>query len=212
MAPMSGTPPDVRIEDLAAPELPAHILEMAAAVEPLAGQSLTGADDLLAQARAETGLSDAGDQRFREPVGVLVGALNAEAGLSPLGRVTAHAQLLQLLKNRLLVQEVLNGHSEIHGVPIERPIIIAGLPRTGTTHLHNLMSADPALRSLPYWESLEPVLAHDERQRRDEPDPRVARTEQALGVLNTALPQFRRMHEMTTHHVHEEIQLLAIDF
>ena len=39
------------------------------------------------------------------------------------------------------------------------PIVILGLPRTGTTHLHNLLSQDPALRSLPYWESLEPIPA-----------------------------------------------------
>ena len=66
---------------------------------------------------------------------------------------------MQLLKNRLLVTDLLARHPEIHDIGIERPIIIAGLPRTGTTHLHNLLSADPNLRSLPYWESLEPVLA-----------------------------------------------------
>ena len=40
--------------------------------------------------------------------------------------------------------------------------MIAGLPRTGTTHLHNLMSADPALRSLPWWEAMEPVPPPEE--------------------------------------------------
>jgi len=181
-------PPDVRIEDLAAPKLPPQILEMAAAVEPLAGQCLTSDDDLLAQASDETGLTDFGDERFREPLGVLVRALDTEAGLSPLGRVTAQAQVLQLLKNRLLLQDLLNRHPEIHGVPIERPIIIAGLPRTGTTHLHNLMSADPALRSLPYWEALEPVLAESERPPPGEPDPRLDRTAQALDFVNGAMP------------------------
>ena len=78
-----------------------------------------------------------------------------------------YSQLLQFLKNRLLVQDLLTRHPEIHDVQIERPIIICGLPRTGTTHLHNLISADPALRSLPYWESLEPVLAG----RRGDPGP-----------------------------------------
>jgi len=55
-----------------------------------------------------------------------------------------------MIKNRLLIQDVLIRHPEIHDIEITRPIIIAGLPRTGTTHLHNLISADPALRSLPY--------------------------------------------------------------
>jgi hypothetical protein len=74
------------------------------------------------------------------------------------------------------------------------------------------MSADPALRSLPYWESLEPVLAEREQPAAGAPDPRLERTETALSFLNTSLPYFNRMHEMTVEHTHEEIQLLAIDF
>src|SRR5205823_7837563 len=78
--------------------------------------------------------------------------------------------------------------------------------------LHNLMAADPALRSLPYWESLEPVLPQSEVPAPGEPDPRIARTAAALDFVNTSMPYFKRMHEMTVDHVHEEIQLLAIDF
>ena len=74
------------------------------------------------------------------------------------------------------------------------------------------MSADPALRSLPYWESLEPVLPAGEVPAAGAPDPRLERTDMALSFLNTALPYFNRMHEMTVEHTHEEIQLLAIDF
>jgi hypothetical protein len=59
---------------------------------------------------------------------------------------------------------------------------------------------------------LEPVLADRERPVDGEPDPRLARTEMAVSFVNSAMPEFKRMHEMTVHHVHEEIQLLAIDF
>jgi hypothetical protein len=121
---------------------------------------------------------------------------------------------VKLLKNRLLVEDRIARHPEILELPVVAPIVIAGQPRTGTTHLHNLMAADPALRSLPYWESLEPVLPAAERAdvANGTPDPRRARTEQGLVFLNEALPYFKRMHEMTVDHVHEEIQLLAIDF
>jgi hypothetical protein len=129
-----------------------------------------------------------------------------------MGRVSAQGLIVKLLKNRLLVEDLVARHPEILDVPIDRPIIIAGLPRTGTTHLHNLIAADPAMRSLPYWESLEPVLAESERPAAGEPDPRLARTEQGLAFLDDAAPYFKRMHEMTVDHVHEEIQLLAIDF
>ena len=60
-------------------------------------------DALLAQATAETGLDDFGDESFREPLGVLLGALDGQRERSAMGRVSAHSQVLQLLKNRLLV-------------------------------------------------------------------------------------------------------------
>ena len=53
--------------------------------------------------------------------------------------------------------KALKRHPEVLEIEIERPIIIAGLPRSGTTHLLNLIAADERLRSLPYWESLEPI-------------------------------------------------------
>jgi hypothetical protein len=167
-------------------------------------------DDLLAVASEQTGLGDFGDPWFRQPLGVLCDALRTEAQLSPAGVVSIWSQLLQLLKNRLLVEDVIRRHPEILDVPIEAPIVIAGLPRTGTTHLHNLISADPAWRSLAYWESLEPVLADAERPAAGEPDPRIERTANALGMVDLFMPHFKRMHEMTVDHVHEEIQLLAV--
>jgi hypothetical protein len=205
-------PAAVHIDDLAEPDLPPAVREMMATVAPMAAQLSFTSGAVLGRARAETGLDDFGDDAFRERLGVLVRALDTEAGLNALGRVSCHGQLTQLAKNRLLLEDVLRRHPEINDLEITRPIVIAGLPRSGTTHLHNLLAADPALRSLPYWESLEPVLAAGEEPAPGEVDPRVTRTEAMLAGMDDALPYFKRMHEMTTWHVHEEIQLLAIDF
>jgi Sulfotransferase family len=209
---VGARPAPVRIDDLAAPRFSPETTEILTAMAAVADGLRIEPEPLMAEAAAATGLSDFGDDRFREPLDVLCTALRTEAGLSAAGVVTTHAQLVQLLKNRLLIQDLLRRHPEIHDVRIEAPIIICGLPRTGTTHLHNLMAADPALRSLPYWESLEPVLAAAEQPAPTDPDPRRARTEAALDFINTSMPYFKRMHEMTVEHVHEEIQLLAIDF
>ena len=138
--------------------------------------------------------------------------MRREGGFNGAGIMQQHVFILGLLKNRLLLEDLIGRHPEILDEQIVAPIVICGLPRTGTTHLHNLMSADPALRSLPYWESLEPVLAAHDTPADGAPDPRLERTEMALSFLNTALPYFNRMHEMTVEHTHEEIQLLAIDF
>ena len=91
-------------------------------------------DALCAAASEQTGLDDFGDDAFRLRLDVLCRALREEAGLSPTGVVSWYSQLLQFLKNRLLVQDLLARHPEIHDIRIERPIIICGLPRTGTTH------------------------------------------------------------------------------
>jgi len=204
-------PGAVRIDDLAGPTFPAELGPMRAAIAEMAAHVRLDEDALLAEAAAQVGLDDFGDPRFRTSLRVLLAAFRTEAGLSPTGRFSVYQQLLQTLKNRLLIQDLLTRHPEIHDVRIERPIMIVGLPRTGTTHLHNLISADPALRSLPYWESLEPVLPDSERPASGMPDPRVVRTDTALTFLNTAVPYFKRMHDMTVDHVHEEVHLLAID-
>ena len=165
------------------------------------------------QARTETEMFDGLDDRgFEERLDLLLSGLREEAGLSAFGVLSNHTLLVSLLRSRLLIQDLLDRHPEILEIPITAPIVIVGLPRTGTTHLHNLISADPALRSLPYWESLEPVLRPSEQPAPGEPDPRIARTQLAVDMIDAAMPLFKRMHEMTVDHVHEEIQLLAIDF
>src|SRR5207248_1174010 len=147
-----------------------------------------------------------GDPGFAERLEVVCRALATDVPLSAAGRAAAFVQVTSLLRNRLLVQDVLRRHPEVDELEVTAPIVICGLPRTGTTHLHNLIAADPAMRSLPYWESEQPVVAEYA------PDERVANTAAALDVVNTALPHFKRMHEMTPEHVHEEINLLALDF
>jgi hypothetical protein len=210
---MSERPAEVTITDFGEPVFSDSIREIHDSVGPVAEALVWDPDALMDQASAETGLDDFGRQGFTEPLSLLADEFSdPDTGLSPMGLVSEHTLLVTLLKNRLLVQDELNRHPAIHDLRIDRPIVIAGLPRTGTTHLHNLMAADPALRSLPYWESLEPVLAPADRPVEGAPDPRRERCEQALWFVNESAPYFKRMHEMTVDHVHEEIQLLALDF
>lgn len=200
----------VHIEDLDRPTFTPEVDEMLAAMGTMAADSPLDSRQLHARAVDQTGLSDFGPRDYEERLDVLLAALAAVPSVTPAGRVVFHAQLVQLLANRLLLVDLLDRHPEIHEIDLAPPIVIVGLPRTGTTHLHNLLAADPGLRSLPYWESLEPVPLPTETGL--DPDPRRGRTDAAVWFLNEAMPLFVRMHEMTTEHVHEEIQLLAIDF
>ena len=209
---MSTRPAPVRIDDLAVPRYSEEVRAILDFMEEAGSQLTLAPAELMATARAETGLDDFGADDFVGRLEVLCDAMREEGGFNGAGIMQQHVFILGLLKNRLLIEDLVGRHPEILDEQIVAPIIVCGLPRTGTTHLHNLMSADPALRSLPYWESLEPVLADREIPEAGAPDPRVERTEMALSFLNTALPYFNRMHEMTVGHTHEEIQLLAIDF
>jgi Sulfotransferase family len=200
----------VRLEDLAKPRFSAEaqqILDMMAAMAPLCALD---ADALHARASADTGLHDFGPDDYRERLAVYLAALREIDGLHEAGVVNFYGQLLQLLKNRLLLTDLLSRHPEIDDIELRSPVVIAGLPRTGTTHLHNLLAAAPTFRTMPYWESNEPFPLPAEVG--VEPDPRRTRMDVAVGVINTVMPHFPLMHEMTTDHVHEEIQLLANDF
>lgn len=212
MSTMSRPEPK-RLDDLADPQFSAEARAILDGAAPFAADVELNLDALMTQASASCGLDDFGPMDFVERAELLLRCLDTEAPLSPMGRIGAASLVTGLLTNRLLLADLLARHPEIHDIEITRPLIIAGLPRTGTTHLHNLISADHALRSLPYWESMQPVPFPAEADLADtDDDPRLARTEMGLQVMGVLMPDFNRMHEMTTWHVHEEIQLLAIDF
>jgi len=207
---MSGRPAAVPIDDLAEPRYSDDVRAILEFMTDEGSRLALDPPSLKAIACEQAGLDDFGPSDFEERLELLCRALREEGGFNGAGVMAQHSLLVGLLKNRLLIEDAVRRHPEILDEEIVAPIIICGLPRTGTTHLHNLISADPAIRSLPYWESLEPLLGENEQ--REDPDPRLARTDMALSFLNAALPYFNRMHEMTVDHTHEEIQLLAIDF
>lgn len=200
----------VHIDDLEVPRFTLEVEELRGLMATMAPDCPLDADALHVKARAETGLDDFGADDYRERLEIVLAGCREIGGLHDPGVVNFHLQLLQLLKNRLQLTDLLTRHPEIHDVELVPPVVIAGLPRTGTTHLHNLLAAGPTFRVLPYWESIEPVLLPAEAG--VEPDPRRARTDLAVDFMGAAMPHFALMHEMTTEHVHEEVQLLANDF
>jgi hypothetical protein len=209
---VSTRPAPVRIDDLARPRFSDEARTVLDFMEEAGSHMTLDPAELMKAAVTETELDDFGADDFESRLDLLCRAMREEGGFNGAGILQQHTFVLGLLKNRLLIEDLVRRHPEILEEDIAAPIVICGLPRTGTTHLHNLMSADPTLRSLPYWESLEPVLAERENPAPGAADPRRERTATALSFLDVGMPYFKRMHEMTVDHVHEEIQLLAIDF
>jgi len=207
----SERPEAVVLDDLGEPQFPLMLRPMITLLGVRAKSISLEPLELCEQASKRTGLKEWGDTGFLKRLEVLCRSLREEANLNSLGRLTCGEQIGQSLRNRLLLEDLFRKHPEIDRLEIAKPIIICGMPRTGTTHLFNLMSADPGLRHLPYWESLEPVLPESERPAPGKKDPRLGRCAQATGFIDSLMPHFKRMHEMTPEHAHEEIQLLSVD-
>jgi len=167
---------------------------------------------ILKQALQVTGLSDFGRGDFTERLDLLVGEWSEDSGISNIGRLSLRNKLVQHASSRLLIEDCFNRHPEIHQIEIERPIIVIGLPRSGTTHLLNLMAADSRLRSLPLWESYEPVPRPGESLLADGSDPRYQRCAEAWEMMQQVTPHLAAMHPMAPDHIHEELELMGPDF
>jgi hypothetical protein len=201
---------DIRIADLANPVLTPL---QRAAIEGAGKIPVSFAEEaVLDAARRQTGLSDFGSGDFRERLRVWLVSLEEDTDLGPVGRAGAFRDCVRYAANRLRLEDLLRRRPEILDVEIARPIIVAGLPRSGTTHLLNLIAADRRLRSLPYWESLEPIPDPGEAPGPDGEDPRLLRCRKASATQDALMPLLRNMHHMTPEHVHEEIELQALDF
>lgn len=125
-------------------------------------------DDLLATARASTGLDDLGDESWRPHFELLVDCLDREARLTVAGRIVARTELLRSLRQRLLLTETWRNDPSILDEPIDAPVFVVGTARSGTSILHELLALDPASRVPLTWELLHPgeALAHPDRARR----------------------------------------------
>jgi hypothetical protein len=112
-------------------------------------------ESLLAEAEQQAQLSDFGSDDFREGLRVLVETYE-RCGLTPKGRKRTRRRLVQLLTNRLRIQEAFRRHPEIREREIRQPVYLTGLPRTGTSALLNLLGKDPKSRPLLTWEGIFP--------------------------------------------------------
>ncbi|HTT85728.1 MAG TPA: sulfotransferase [Acidimicrobiales bacterium] len=170
-------------------------------------------EQVLAAAADRTGLEDFGPDDFRSRLALWLAEVDADPERTGLGRLMLFGDCVRYASNRLRIRDVLVRHPEVSAVDIGAPIVVVGLPRSGTTHLVNLIAADTRLRSLPLWESYEPVPGPDESPGGgDRSSARYRRAEQAWRAMEATLPLMGVMHPMHPDHVHEELELQLPDF
>ncbi len=162
---------------------------------------------LLAEAReACGGLDDFGDDSFRPALEMLCGALDQEGQLSEIGRYALHQKLLGQLSNRLRLERDFREHPEIARETLAPPLVIVGLPRTGTTKLHRLLSRDPRFWWMAFWESQFPLPFPGELP--GLPRERIEQGHRLVEMMTTAMPKLMAIHPMAAEEADEEVMLM----
>ncbi len=163
-------------------------------------------EDLHESATRLTGLTDFGADDYTDGLAVILESYAREADLTPLGQKVARVGLRGALAARLLANAGWAGHPEHADVVIDRPIFVTGLPRSGTTALHRLLTADPGHQGLELWLAEMP----QPRPRRDSwsANPVFQHIQAAYQQHHVEHPEFMGVHYIAADTVEECWQLL----
>lgn len=182
---------------------------MSAPLDPI--RAPFDADALSAEAVSRTGgLTVFGDGPYRAALDVMCAALNDEANLSARGAAMMREKLVGQLANRLVVEEYFRRHPEIAEIAIDDPLVIVGLPRTGTTLLQRLLAADPRFHSAAWWEARYPAPLTGETL--DAPTGRIARAQAEVATMIDCMPQILSIHPLDAMLADEEFMLMEHSF
>ena len=168
------------------------------------------ANEILDQAKSETGLSDLGEPLFFEGLNKLIDSINNEANLNEIGIQAQPIRIQGLLSNRLRFEEDLKKFPEILDQQIIAPIVIVGLPRTGSTMTHRLLASDPNHTAMLWWEGRYPALLPGEK--RGDIETRMELGKAEVDAVVAASPEALDIHPWDYKGADEEILLLEHNF
>ena len=168
------------------------------------------ANEILDQAKSETGLSDLGEPLFLEGLNRLIDSINNEANLNEIGIQAQPIRIQGLLSNRLRFEEDLKKFPEILDQEIIAPIVIVGLPRTGSTMTHRLLASDPNHTAMLWWEGRYPALLPGEK--RGDIETRMELGKAEVDAVVAASPEALDIHPWDYKGADEEILLLEHNF
>lgn len=172
-----------------------------------AGRDSVGTvEDLHASATRITGLTDYGGDPYVDGLEVLLDSFAKDAELTPLGNKVMRSFLRGALVARLLSEEAWKQHPGHADVRIERPIFVTGLPRTGTTALHRLLTADPGHQGLELWLTMVPQPRPPRGTWAD--DPTFQAIQSGFEQHHVEHPEFMGVHHMSADMVEECWQVL----
>ena len=165
---------------------------------------------LISEAEAVDGLSDHGDDSYRVPLEKLLYSLQHEARLNDIGSAVLRRRVVEVLATRLRLVEWLKRHPEIREEVIREPLVIVGLPRTGTTMLHRTIAADHRMFAPLWFETRFPCPALDWNPAGI--DQRVIDGKAEMQAMLAANPDLLSVHPMDAMGPDEDIMLLEQSF
>jgi hypothetical protein len=163
-------------------------------------------EDLHASASRRTGLTDFGADDYADGLAVLLDSYAEEAGLTPAGAKAKRAFLRGILTARLLSAAGWRAHPDHAQVTIDRPVFVTGLPRSGTTALQRLLTADPASQGLEMWLAQVPQPRPPRRSWAG--NPVFQHIQAGFSRHHEEHPEFMGVHYMAADQVEECWQLL----
>ena len=167
-------------------------------------------DELIQRAIDATGLDDFGEPTWREGLDLYVRSLGESAQLNEIGVGVASDGIVGDLSTRLLLIQWRKDHPQVAQQRIVAPIIIVGLPRTGTSILHDLMAQDPSMRAPLSWEVERPVPAPRTETYRT--DPRIAEAQAGFDLVDSIIPGFTAFHELGAQLAQEDVRMWTSEF
>ncbi|MFN8025471.1 MAG: sulfotransferase [Acidimicrobiia bacterium] len=201
---------EIRIEDLREPVLSP---EQQAALDYARTLDISfDPEGIVRDAQAATGLTKLLDPTVLDRMAAQAAGTEADAGLSAIGRMVVRARLVTLLSSRLRYDDFVTRYPEALEVELEPPVIVVGLPRSGTTHLVNLLAADSRFRSMPWWEVQEPLPIMGDHPGRDGVDPRFKRAYAEWEITKVMAPITTLFHDRPPWSIEEDCELNDLDF
>lgn len=164
---------------------------------------------LIKAAQRRTRLTDVGDDRFRLGLDRILS--ESTGRYTPLGTALLRNLLVKSLENRLRAVDYIKRHPDVLDVPIRRPIVVLGFPRSGTTLLQTLLAASPDRAPLEFWELMS-VTPVNEADLEADKAIRMKALARILRVANWFVPELSRIHESTPTTPEEDWQLLVPSF
>ena len=152
-------------------------------------------DSILEEAsRRARNLTDTGDGQFLEGLRRLSDSLESEGRLNPLGRMISRERAILSTVNRLNYLEDRRANPEITQEKIVAPVVVVGMPRTGSTILHDILAQDPDSRAPLTWETMFP--SPPPTPETFDNDPRIEACDATFPGVDAQIPAFKAMHPM----------------